>query len=123
MSFKLIPVAHAACSPGSGDINLGDCLLLGGKTAGGGIRVSFAYNNPADLVKIITTNLFAISGVIFFLMILYAGWNFIAKGKDGIETAKKTMTTALIGLTIMFSAYWIVQIVSLLTGATIPGVT
>lgn len=122
MLFGLVPVAHAFCSPGSGNINLSDCLLLAGKTSGGGIRVSFAYNNPADLVKIVTNNLFAISGVIFFLMIVLAGWNFIAKGKDGVESAKKIMTTAVIGFVVMFAAYWIVQIISVLTGGGIPGV-
>lgn len=124
MLFGLVPVAHAIgglCNPGEGNINLADCLLLRDE-GGGGIRVSFAYGQPADLVKIVTNNLFAISGVIFFLMIVLAGWNFIAKGKDGIESAKKIMTTAVIGFVVMFAAYWLVQIISVLTGGGIPGV-
>jgi uncharacterized membrane protein len=114
MSFKLIPTAFAqesACGAGQGGINLGDCLQLTD-----GSTVSSVYNTPATLVNTVVTNLFAITGLVLFIMIFIAGFKFVTKGKDGMEDAKKIMTNALIGFIVMFSAYWIIQIVSLLTG-------
>lgn len=121
MSFKLIPVAHAACDPGSGSVDLGECLKLG-DFGSGQSRVSYIYNHPSDLVRLVVNNMFAVAGIVLFVMILLAGWNFILKGKDGVESAKKIITTALIGFVIMFSAYWLVQIISLVTGVPIQGV-
>lgn len=127
MLFGLIPTVFAAdppasatspCGAGTGEINLGDCLRLSDST-----RVSTVYNNPAFLVNLIVTNLFVIAGVIFFLFIIVAGFKFITGGQKGAEDAKNILTTALLGFIVMFSAYWIIQIVALLTGVTIPGVS
>ena len=121
MSFKLISTVFAQenpCGAGEGGgINLGDCLKLSDSS-----KVSELYDTPATLVQIIIRNMFPISGVVIFLMIFIAGFKFVTKGKDGIEDAKKIMTATVIGFLVMFSAYWIVQIISLLTGINIPGV-
>ena len=121
MTFKLIPTAFAQespCEAGSGGINLGDCLKLTD-----GNTVSSVYDTPATLVNTLVANMFAITGVILFVMIFVAGFKFVTKGKDGMEDAKKILTNSFIGFIVMFSAYWIVQIVSLLTGINIPGIT
>lgn len=119
MTFKLVSTVFAQgnCGAGEGGINLGDCLQLSDST-----KVSELYNTPATLVDIIIKNMFPISGVIIFAMLFLAGFKFITKGKDGIEEAKKIVTTTLIGFLVMFSAFWIVQIISLLTGVNIPGI-
>lgn len=122
MSYKLVSTVFAQENPcgagGDGGINLGDCLQLND-----GSTVSSVYDTPATLVNAIITNIFAITGVVLFIMIFVAGFKFVTKGKDGMEDAKKILTNALIGFIVMFSAYWIVQIVSLLTGVNIPGIT
>ena len=122
MSFKLISTVFAEeaspCGAGEGGgINLGDCLKLSDST-----KISEVYDTPATLIDIIINNMFPITGVIIFSMLFLAGFKFITKGKEGIEDAKKIVTTTLIGFLIMFSAYWIVQIISLLTGINIPGI-
>lgn len=127
MLFGLIPTAYAAespppeispCGAGTGGIDLGDCLRLSDNT-----KVSTIYDSPAFLVNLIVTNLFVIAGVIFFLFLIVAGFKFITGGQKGAEDAKNIVTTALLGFIIMFAAYWIIQIVALLTGVTIPGVS
>lgn len=115
----LISTVHAAepespCGAGSGNISLGDCLKLSD-----GTNVSDVYNNPAFLVNLVIRNLFVLAGIVLFVMILVAGFKFITGGSDGIKDAVKTATTALTGFFIMFCAYWIVQIISLLTGMDI----
>jgi len=104
----------ADCNPGSGFIPLGDCLKLSDDT-----KVSETYTTPAFLVNLLVRNLFVVAGIILFFMILLAGFKFIAGGKKGLDDAKQIMTAALIGFLLMFSAYWIVQIVKLITRTNI----
>lgn len=122
MIFGLIPTVYAQedspCDAGSGGVNLGDCLQLSDST-----RVSDVYDNPAFLVNLIVSNLFVVAGIIFFIFLILAGFKFITGGQKGAEDAKNIVQTALIGFIIMFSAYWVIQIVALLTGITIPGVS
>lgn len=104
----------ADCNPGSGFIPLGDCLKLSDDT-----KVSETYTTPAFLVNLLVRNLFVVAGIILFFMILLAGFKFIAGGKKGLDDAKQIMTAALVGFLLMFSAYWIVQIVKLITRTNI----
>lgn len=119
MLLSLIPKTYAQSSPcgaGAGEIDLGNCLKLSDST-----NVSEVYDSPAFLVNLIVGNIFVVAGIIFFIMLIYGGFKFITGSKKGAEDAKNTIQTALIGFVIMFAAYWIIQIVALLTGIDIPG--
>ncbi|MDX9893612.1 MAG: hypothetical protein RB292_04365 [Patescibacteria group bacterium] len=52
-------------------------------------------------------------GIVFLVLILYAGFNWMtsAGNEDKISTAKKTMVAAIIGLTIILAAYAITYFV------------
>jgi len=100
---------------GNDNIDLGEVLCLSNDTA-----VKEVYTSPAFLVNLIVRNIFVVGGVILFLLIFYAGFKFIQSGSQGKEEAKKIITTALIGAIVMFCAYWIVQIVAVVTGINIP---
>jgi hypothetical protein len=106
----------AQAQPGSGNqgIDLGTYLRLSDSRT-----VSEIYSNPAFLVNLIVKNLFVLAGIVLFLMVFYAGFKFIQGGAKGAEEAKTIATTAVIGFIIMFSAYWVVQIVALITGTDI----
>jgi len=115
--FIFVQKAFAACSDsdfGQAGLNLGDTLCLSDSTP-----VSQVYTDPAFLVNLITTNLFTIAGVLIFLLIFYAGFKFISQGTKGKEEAKGIVTAAIVGLIIMLSAYWVLQIVKVLTGVDI----
>lgn len=98
-------------------IDLNDCLRLSDNTA---IKDRKVYTELGAFVTLITRNLFVFAGIILFAMLILAGYKFILGGKKGLEEARSLISTAIIGFLIMFSAYWIVQIVQLLTGANIP---
>jgi hypothetical protein len=107
----------AACSDsnfGQSELNLGDTLCLSDSTP-----VSQVYDTPAFLVNLIATNLFTFAGMIIFFLILYAGFKFISQGTKGKEEAKGIVTAAIVGLVIMLSAYWVLQIVKVLTGVDV----
>ncbi|MEN8253607.1 MAG: hypothetical protein ABFQ62_04500 [Patescibacteria group bacterium] len=95
--------------------SLGDKFSLGKNP----MPVAKVYNTPAELMNVIVRNLFVIAGVIFFIMILYSGFKLVRDDKKGVEEAKNIMTVAVAGFIIMFAAYWIVQIIEVLTGVSI----
>ena len=122
MIFGIVPTVYAEVNPcgagGQGGIDLGNCLKLSD-----GSTVSEVYSDPAFLVNLLVSNIFILGGIIFFLLLIYSGFKFITGGKKGAEEAQGIIQTSIIGFIIMFSAYWIMQIVALLTGINIPGVS
>jgi heme/copper-type cytochrome/quinol oxidase subunit 4 len=112
--FNFIPQVYAAgCDTSQGSLNLSDCLILNDK----GETVASVYNSPAVLVKILMSNIFIVAGIILFFLIIYSGFLFLSGDKKGPDQAKTMMTTAVVGLLVMFAAYWILQIVKIVTGA------
>lgn len=113
MSSSLL--AQNTGSFGGDNLELGSVLTLkDGRT------VREAFSTPADMVNLLIPNLFVLAGVILFIMIIVSGYKFITQGEKGIQEAKSIMGIAGAGFIIMFSAYWIVQIIKILTGADIP---
>ncbi len=113
----LVPQAFAqACGDiGADSLNLSECLTLGKNPQ----LVSEVYPSASVLVNLIVRNAFIVAGIIIFFLILYSGYQFIEKDAKGIEEAKSIMTAAIAGLLIMFVAYWLVRIVSIITGVPI----
>jgi hypothetical protein len=111
-SLAIVPKAFAACSTGGGGIDLRECFLLGTNDR----TVTSVYSQPSVLINLIVRNVFILAGIIFFFVILYAGFQYISGGKKGAEQAKTILTTAILGFVIMFSAYWILQILRIITG-------
>lgn len=116
--FALVSKVYAACDPnakpGDGNVDLGCLLKLSNSTS-----VKDVYDSPAFLVNLLVRNAFVFAGIIIFLMILYAGFRFISNGTKGKEEAKGILTACAVGLAIMFAAYWVVQIMKVITGVDV----
>lgn len=115
-SFIKMPVALAADDAGSTqveevEINLGEKLILKD-----GTPVQDVFNSTDDMLNLIVKVLFVGAGLVLFVMIVGAGFAMIQGGGKDAEKAKTTMTSAVLGFIIMFAAYWIMQIIQLLTG-------
>jgi ABC-type nickel/cobalt efflux system permease component RcnA len=54
--------------------------------------------------------------MVIFVMIVGAGFAMVQGESSDKEKSKKTLTSALVGLVIMLAAYWIMQILQLITG-------
>ena len=102
------------CDPGGGGVPLGTCLKLSNDTP-----VEKVYSNPAFLVNLLVRNLMIVGGMFVLVLAILAGYSYLTKGKKGVEDAKQIATWGLVGFLIMFGAYWIVQIIKLITGADI----
>lgn len=81
------------------------------------------FTNLGSFVNIILKNAFAIAGVICLVLLIFGGFSFIVSAGSGdtkkMDQGKQTITSALIGLMLIIGAYWIVQIIGLLTGISI----
>ncbi len=66
-----------------------------------------------EIVSIIIKLVLGFLGVIFVVLIIYSGFNWMtsAGNEEKISTAKKTMVAAIIGLTIILAAYAITYFV------------
>jgi hypothetical protein len=93
------------------EISLGEKLILKD-----GTPVKDVFNSTDDMLNLIVKVLFVGAGLVLFIMIIGAGFAMIQGGGKNAEKAKTTMTSAVLGFIIMFAAYWIMQIIQLLTG-------
>ncbi|MBU1033351.1 hypothetical protein KKI22_00165 [Patescibacteria group bacterium] len=115
-SFIKTPLALAVGATSSEqveevEISLGEKLILKD-----GTPVKDVFNSTDDMLNLIVKVLFVGAGLVLFIMIVGAGFAMIQGGGKDAEKAKTTMTSAVLGFIIMFAAYWIMQIIQLLTG-------
>ncbi|KKU83620.1 hypothetical protein A2973_02690 [Candidatus Gottesmanbacteria bacterium RIFCSPLOWO2_01_FULL_49_10] len=73
-----------------------------------------------DLVNVIVRNAYVLAGVISFLLLVFGGFSIImgagSSDTKQIEKGKQAMTGAVIGLIIVVTSFWIVQIIEKVTG-------
>lgn len=76
-----------------------------------------------DLVNVLTKNVFVLAGVLVFVFLIAAGLKYIMSAGSGdekeISQSKTAMTAALIGFLLIFTAYWLIQIIEYITGIAI----
>ena len=87
-------------------------------------------NNVGSLVSRLLPNIIVVAGVVFFLMIIYYGFQLIIsagqnKSPQDIARIKGSITYAFIGFLLVVSGYFILQIISTITGVNFinPNVT
>lgn len=97
-------------------VKLGDELMLGNKT------ISDVFSTPADLINmVLLPNMFFIAGFILLFLIVGGGISIMTAGQDSkqLNKAKEQVTNAAIGFVVIFTAYWIIQVIEFLTGVPI----
>lgn len=96
--------------------NLGECLKLQNNTA-----LSSEYTGIGSLINNILPNIYIAGGIVIFFMIVFGGFIIIAGAgnPDKIKEGGKTITSAIIGLLVLFASYWIIQIIQVVTGVGI----
>lgn len=63
----------------------------------------------------------ALAGLVLFIMLIIGGFRFITSNGDpkAVDSAKKTLTSAIVGLIVLLFAYVILTVISKLTGVDI----
>lgn len=61
------------------------------------------------------------AGIVFFILLILAGFKFITAGGDpkALESAKKTLTSAIAGLVVILLAYLILVLIKTITGVDV----
>lgn len=89
----------------------------------GGAHILRNVTGIGQLVSIIASNALVFAGIIMLFILVFGGFSIIAgAGRDNPEQAargKQAATTAVIGFIIIFAAYWIIQLIELITGLDI----
>ena len=95
--------------------NLGDCLKFQTSDA------NTAYPDAGVLVDNILPNIYVAAGLVIFVMVAIGGFMIVTNaGKpDKAADGNKIITSAIIGLVVLFASYWIIQIIQVITGVNI----
>ena len=82
---------------------------------------SSTYQGVGSLINNILPNIYIAGGLVIFIMIVMGGFTIIANAgnPDKIKEGGKTITSAIIGLLVLFGSYWIIQIIQVVTGVNI----
>lgn len=77
-------------------------------------------SSPGAIVSRILVFAFPLAGLILFVMIVWGGFEMLSSAASkGIEAGKQRVTAAIIGFMLLFTAYWIFQIVEVIFGVAI----
>ena len=71
--------------------------------------------------KVVISNLLAVGGIIFFVMLLTGGYQYLTSGgsPDSVARAQNTLTYAIIGLVAAMLSYMILLLIEYVTGAEV----
>lgn len=96
-----------------------ELLLKPGET----IESVTAYQTLGGFISVILPNAYILAGIIVFGLLLFGGLGVImGAGQDDpekVQKGQKAITAALIGFLVIFGSYWLIQIISTITGLEI----
>ncbi|OGG26464.1 hypothetical protein A2960_06320 [Candidatus Gottesmanbacteria bacterium RIFCSPLOWO2_01_FULL_39_12b] len=84
------------------------------------------FSSLGGLISFFLPKILLLGAIIFFILIIIAGFGVVINaGNDDAaakEKARSFLTYAVVGLIIMFGAFWILQIINFLTNGTLGGI-
>ncbi|NMC35867.1 hypothetical protein GYA49_02365 [Candidatus Beckwithbacteria bacterium] len=98
-------------------VNIGEKFILGEGGVGIGTSNS-GYDTLGIVISNLVPNILVIANIILFFFILFGGFTIITNAGNPDKQAEgtKTLTWAFVGFLIIFGAYWIMQILKIITG-------
>lgn len=86
-----------------------------------GAAPNVALTTPRGILGRLLPYLFTIAGLVLFVMIIWGGFEMLtgAANPKSQEAGKQRITAAVIGFLLLFSSYWIAQIVEAIFGVSI----
>ncbi len=89
-----------------------------------GTAVQDVFGTVSSIVDLIVRYLFIAGGILFFVLILISGYRLIFLGdkQKAVSSVRTNLTIGVVGLMIMFGAFWILEIIETLTGVPLGGI-
>jgi hypothetical protein len=105
--FTFTPIISLARADGPTDINNQQGFGTGGQIPGAFGAAASAPADPREIAANIIKVVLGLLGVIFVVLLIYAGFKYLTSqgNEDQIDSAKKQILYAVIGLLIILSAY------------------
>lgn len=77
----------------------------------------------ANFINELISYLFPIAGLILFIMIVWGGFEMLtgAANKQSLDAGRQRVVAAIIGFLLLFSSYWLIQIIEAITKINIIG--
>jgi len=87
----------------------------------GDAAIAARLSSPGGIIGRVLLFAFPLAGLILFAMIVWGGFEMLtgAASSKGMDAGKQRVTNAIIGFIILFSSYWIIQIVQTVFGIAI----
>ena len=87
--------------------------------------VASKFPSITTLISTILPNIYIVSGLILFFLLLGGGFAVMASGGnvEQIDKGKQAISGAIIGFIIIFASFWIIQLIEKLTGIPILNTT
>lgn len=84
------------------------------------------FGSFGGIISFFLPRVLLVAGIVFFFLIVFAGFGMIRAASGGdphaAEQAKHYLTYAVIGLIIIISSFWILQIVNFATSGSLRGI-
>ena len=90
-------------------------------------NIGNAYNapiragDPGPIIANLLVVAYTVAGVILLFMIVYTGFDMVksagSNSPDDVARNKKRMTMAVTGLLIVFTSFWIIRFIELVSGS------
>ncbi len=81
------------------------------------------FKNFGSIVSVVVKNAFVLAGIISFILLIIGGLGVIMSAGSGdakqMEQAKKSITGAVLGLIIVVTSVFIVQVIATITGSDV----
>lgn len=89
------------------------------KISGSGAAADLS--TPGGIISRLLSFLFPLAGLVLFLLISWGGFEILlnSASQKGVEAGKNRITAAIVGFILLFSAYWMAQIVEVVFGIQI----
>lgn len=101
-------------------VNIGDELILKPSQS---ITQAPQISNPGALISILLKNVYVVAGILLFVLLIFGGISVIMSAGQGdpkkAAQGQKALTSAVIGFLLIFTSYWIIQIIQYITGLNI----
>lgn len=81
------------------------------------------FDTFGALTSVIIKNAFVLAGILSFVLLVVGGFGIVASAGSGdakkLEQSKKTLTAAVVGLLLVVTSVFIVQLLATITGAEV----
>ncbi|OGJ21834.1 MAG: hypothetical protein A2804_01170 [Candidatus Pacebacteria bacterium RIFCSPHIGHO2_01_FULL_46_10] len=87
------------------------------------IGLKEGLDTPGGILSALLPYLLTFGGIILFLMFIWGGFEMLTGAAEpkSQEAGKQRMTAAVIGFVLLFTSYWIAQLLQIVFGITILG--